>query len=146
MNAERFGIYRELFNLKKIPVEFDREFDFLSFYSAPGSNLCFLSSANSNTMDFFTSSDLDVLLEEFRESFDYIVFDMPPLLKFSETKMFFSKVDMAFITVFSGKTKLGDVERCKAIVRESGGKIDGVVLNKQSVPFWARFIGRDAFV
>lgn len=145
-DPEKFTIYRELFNLTKIPAEEDDNLGAMSFYSAFGNNLCFLNVSNVTPLDFFSNVEFDRFLGDLKENFDFIIFDMPALNASSETKFLVPRVDLNLLVFVPGRTLAADVERGKKCVAELGGRIDGVILNRQTMPFWARFFGKDAFV
>ncbi len=145
-DRKNFGIYTEMFGLTKTASGHGNGSGFFQFYTTKNRNLCFLTpSAQIDPMEFFSNEELGSLIGELRESFDYVVFDMPPLLKSSETRMLIPHLDLFFLICTSRKTLTSDVERCKRTVAEAGSSISGVILNKQRVPFWSWFFGKEAF-
>lgn len=145
-NLQNFNIFREFFELTKNSIRCNNGFEYLRCYSSPGKNLCFMTGINILPVDFFSNPAIPELIQELKESFDYVIFDMPPMLTSSETKMFFSVVDFRYLVLVPGKTLISDVDKCKKIMSETGTDLNGVILNRQKIPLWARFLGRDAFV
>ena len=145
-DGRRFAAYKDIFELRRSSVECGNGFSFLECYASKGSNLCFINSPNVNSLDFFTNEEIPTLLSELKESFDYVIFDMPPMLVSSETKVFCPRADQLYLVFSPGKTLLRDIDKCQATVAKAGGEIHGVVLNRQKIPWWSRFFATDSFV
>lgn len=147
LDRQNFVTYRELFGLTKNSFQYNNGFGYLQCYTARNRNLFFLGSQTSiEPIEFFFNPELKNLLSELKESFDHIIFDMPPVLNSSETRLLFNKVDFFYLVCVPLKTLIADIERCKKLVSEAGGTLSGVILNRQQVPFWTRFFGREAFL
>ena len=145
-DREKFVTVKELFSLKKVPTMSSNGY-FLQCYTAKNPGLCFMTSEVSlSPIKFFSDGEFESFVEELKGSFDYILFDMPPLLNSSETRLFVPYADVLYMTCIPGKTLVSDLERCKALATECGRAFDGAVLNRQRLPIWARLWGRDFFV
>jgi Mrp family chromosome partitioning ATPase len=145
-DTEKFNLYKDIFGLSKVPAAETALNGELSFYNSAGNNLCFLFNQSMHPLDFFSNLELDSVLGIFKENFDYILFDMPPILKSSETKFLARKSDLFFLVLRPGKTLVTDLQRAKSSVADLGGQIGGVILNRQSLPIWARFFGKELFL
>ncbi len=146
-DSQSFLANKEVFDLRKLPAHASNGYSYLECYGTKNESYCFLTSQkNVKPVKFFSDTEVSVFLGELRESFNYILFDMPPFLPSSETRQILPHTDLFFLTVCPGKTLLADVERCKGIVEEIGKPIDGIILNRQRLPLWTRFFGRESFL
>jgi Mrp family chromosome partitioning ATPase len=140
------AVYQDLFGLSRIS-DFCNGFSRLQWFESKNQRLFFLSGATGvDPIDFFSHPELDEFLAELKSSFDYIFFDMPPLSTASETRLLVPKMDLFYLVCVPRKTLIADIEECKRRADDIGGTISGTILNRQKVPWWARFFGRDAFV
>jgi Mrp family chromosome partitioning ATPase len=145
-DGQNFQFYEELLKLRKVPFDLDESFGYLKLYSPENSNLYFLGgSPTVGAMDFFSSGELGRFLQRLKEAFNYVIFDMPPVRRASETRMLLPLVDFFYLVTVARKTTIQDIEYCKALSKEANKPIDGVILNRQYIPFWTRFIGREYY-
>jgi protein-tyrosine kinase len=86
---------------------------------------------HSGPVGLFESSQFDQFVKAMREKFDYVILDAPPAPAFSEARVMCSKVDGVVLVVESGKTRRQVALKVKKQLEEAGGKILGIVLNKQ---------------
>jgi protein-tyrosine kinase len=86
---------------------------------------------HSGPVGLFESSQFDQFLKAMREKFDYVILDAPPAPACSEARVLCSKVDGVVLVVESGKTRRQVALKAKRQLEEAGGKILGIVLNKQ---------------
>jgi capsular exopolysaccharide synthesis family protein len=98
-----------------------------------GPNLYVLTSGgdHSGPVGLFESTQFDQFLKAMRAKFDYVILDAPPAPAFSESRVMCSKVDGVVLVVESGKTRRQVALKVKKQLEEAGGKILGIVLNKQ---------------
>ena len=96
-------------------------------------------------LEFFSDKKLKGFFEQLRQSFDFTVIDMPPLLQDTSTCFVLPYVDVLYLVVEAGRTRFSEVEQCMKTVNDAGFRISGVVVNKQAAPFWSRFVWRDFF-
>ena len=146
MERKNFSIFTEMFALTKSPATYSAGAEVLHCYSAKNRNLSFLAPAtNLDTISAFSGEDFVGLLGELRSAYDTIIFDLPAVLRSSETRMILPRLDIFYLVCAARRTLFSDVEKAKKTVAEAGGRISGVILNRQKAPFWTRFFGKDAF-
>jgi Mrp family chromosome partitioning ATPase len=71
--------------------------------------------------------------------------DLPPLLRESAGLFILPQLDDLHLVAEAGRTKLRDLKKCMQLVEGTGGKLSGVILNKQTAPLWSRLFWRDVF-
>jgi Mrp family chromosome partitioning ATPase len=109
--------------------------------------LSFLTSlGNVESLEVFSNEDVGKLISEMRLQFDYLIFDMPPLLESSETRMLLPRLDLFFLTCTADRTRIADIKKCGELMSEAGATSAGVVLTRQKVPFWAPLFGKETFL
>jgi len=146
LDRKSFNLYTEMFGLVKNPLSYQNGSGYFQCYSTKNQSLCFLTpGAAMEAIELFSDEEVAQLIADLRGSFDYVVFDMPPLLRSSETRMLLPHLDLYFLVCAARKTKVDEVERARQLAAEVGGSIKGVILNKQKLPFWAPFLGKDVF-
>jgi protein-tyrosine kinase len=93
--------------------------------------------------EVFEGEAIDQLISKLREKFDFILFDAAPVVDFPDSLALASKVDSIVLVTQSEKTSVEDAQRAKMNLEQAGGRILGVVLNRQknyTPPFLRRFI------
>jgi Mrp family chromosome partitioning ATPase len=146
MERKFFALYSEMFGLTKNALNYNNGCGYFQCYNTKNRNLCFLApGAEMDPLEIFSNTEFTHLVGDLREAFDYILFDLPPVLGSSETRMVLPYLDLFFLVCAAGKTTFAEVEKSKKIVGDSGGSIGGVVLNRQKVPLWAWLFGKDSF-
>lgn len=83
----------------------------------------------SNPGELLISPIIGQFLQEAKKSFDYIIFDCPPLTGIDDTFALAGLVDGLIFVVRSGHTSLRFAQNALDAVRQRGAKILGVVLN-----------------
>jgi protein-tyrosine kinase len=81
--------------------------------------------------EIFDGDAIDKLIVKLKESFDFIIFDAAPVVEFPDSFALASKVDSIILVVQSEKTSIEDARRAKSSLEQAGGRILGVVLNRQ---------------
>ncbi len=79
--------------------------------------------------ELLDSRDMQNLLNELRQRFDYVLFDAPPVLPIADALLLAPKVDGVILVYESGKTVRSALLRTKSQIEVAGGKIVGIVLN-----------------
>jgi capsular exopolysaccharide synthesis family protein len=93
--------------------------------------------------EVFEGDAIDQLISKLREKFDFIIFDAAPVVDFPDSLALASKVDSIILVTQSEKTSVEDAQRAKMHLEQAGGRILGVVLNRQrnyTPPFLRRFV------
>ena len=86
-----------------------------------------------NPVELLNSANNKELLEEFRENFDIIILDCPPVVGLSDTLVLTKYSDANIVIVSNKKTRLENLERTKKAFEQIGSKITGVVINKTAI-------------
>lgn len=81
--------------------------------------------------EVFESELIDQLIAQLKEKFDFIVFDAAPVVEFPDAFALAPKVDSIILVAQSEKTSIEDAQRAKLNLEQAGGRILGVVLNRQ---------------
>jgi len=84
-----------------------------------------------SSAEVFEGGAIDHLIALLKEKFDYIVFDAAPIVEFPDAFALASKVDSIILVAQSEKTSIEDAQRAKQNLEQAGGRILGVVLNRQ---------------
>ncbi len=74
------------------------------------------------------------LASELTQRFDYVLFDTGAVLSNAETSMVAAGVDGVILIVRSGKTKREVLMKAEKLIRFSGGRVIGSVLNRREFP------------
>jgi succinoglycan biosynthesis transport protein ExoP len=82
----------------------------------------------SNPADLLDSAQMEELLKEQRENYDYIIIDSPPVLLVSDSKVLAKLADTTVLVFNATATRRGAAQRTIAQLRETGARIAGCVL------------------
>ena len=74
------------------------------------------------------------LASELTQRFDYVLFDTGAVLSNAETSMLASGVDGVILIVRAGRTKREVLLKAEKLIRFSGGRVIGSVLNRRQFP------------
>jgi len=149
LERKNFAVYHEMFGLTRSPLTYNNGCGFFQCYNTRNENLCFLTpraGSRARSLEFFSAQEFARLVYELEESFTYVIFDMPPLLNSSETRMVLPGLDLFYLVCAARKTTITDVLKCKRIISEVGGSIAGVILNKMKIPWFAGLLAKEAFL
>jgi capsular exopolysaccharide synthesis family protein len=86
-----------------------------------------------NPTELLSSPGMEKLLGELMQRFEYVVLDSPPLLLVTDGTILSTLVDGVILVVESGVTTPGALVRSERILKSSGGKLLGVVVNKMDL-------------
>lgn len=79
--------------------------------------------------DLLGSDAMASLLGSLRESFDVVLIDTPSILAVTDTVSLSSKVDAVLVVAKCGQTQQHSLTRTLSVLRRSGAKVLGIVLN-----------------
>lgn len=82
-----------------------------------------------NPAELFGSRRMRELLEFFREEFDVVVLDTPPVLAATDAVLLSTQADATLVVVRAGNTKEGDLEHGMEMLHDVGARVAGVLLN-----------------
>jgi succinoglycan biosynthesis transport protein ExoP len=106
-----------------------------AIWNDPASGLAFLAAGTQSTKlshpnDFLGSPVLKALIDKLRDSYDYIIVDLPPLAPVVDTRMTTGFIDSYVYVVEWGQTRVNVVQHSLSNAREIYDRLLGVVLNK----------------
>lgn len=81
--------------------------------------------------EVFEGQAIDQLIAKLKQKFDFIIFDSAPALEFPDSYALAPKVDSLILVAEADKTSVEDAQRTKRDLEVAGGRILGVVLNRQ---------------
>jgi capsular exopolysaccharide synthesis family protein len=81
-----------------------------------------------NPAEFLNSQRMTDLIATFREEFDMVVFDCPPILPVTDAAILAAKTDGTLIVYRVGKIARSALKRAKALLENVRGRVLGVVL------------------
>ena len=70
-------------------------------------------------------------IEQFRQRFDWVILDGPPITVYSDAALLAPLVDGVVLVVEAERTRWEVVSQARRTIEESGGRILGAVLNRQ---------------
>jgi capsular exopolysaccharide synthesis family protein len=79
----------------------------------------------------FEGVAIDQFLAEVKQRFDFVIIDGAPVLAFPDAHALAAKVDGLILVVEADKTSVDDALRARRVVEEAGGRVLGVILNRQ---------------
>ena len=80
------------------------------------------------------SNNFQEKLDFFKQKFDYIIIDTPPLLSVSDTLVLMSKADLNLLVARHNLTKLNEIKQSIAISEQTGSPFSGVIYNAYEKP------------
>lgn len=87
-----------------------------------------------NPSELLVSENMINMLSKLREKFDIIILDGPPIELVTDSIILTRIVDSTVIVVACNETKKDNLHKVINSIRNVGGKISGVVVNKISIP------------
>ncbi|WP_088007051.1 CpsD/CapB family tyrosine-protein kinase [Indiicoccus explosivorum] len=82
-----------------------------------------------NPAELLASKTMDMALRDFRQQFDLVIFDAPPVLSVTDAQILASKSEGTVLVVNSGSTEKDNAVKAKEAVESANGRILGTVLN-----------------
>ncbi|MGH7926172.1 MAG: CpsD/CapB family tyrosine-protein kinase, partial [Candidatus Binatia bacterium] len=81
--------------------------------------------------DVFEGQAIDQLVSCLKEKFDFIIFDSAPACEFPDCYALAPKVDSIILVTQAEETSIEDAQRAKRNLEQAGGRLLGVVLNRE---------------
>jgi len=146
-NVPRFQFLSDVLGLSKSSMSIQSGSSEVVGYSNEAyPNVYFLRNASAQrTLQFFSDKKLGTFIADLRQNFDFTIIDLPPLLTETASVFVTPHVDRLYLVAEVGKTRLMQVGACIQTIRQAGGQLNGVILNKQRTPLWSRLIWREFF-
>lgn len=88
----------------------------------------------SHPSKFFKLKKFKEFICEAEQIFDLVIFDSPPLSRFSDTNILRSQIDSVLLVVESGKTTRESLHKIEAEFKDKDTEILGVIFNKHPSP------------
>lgn len=104
-----------------------QETDIENLYLIPAGNV------PPNPSELLVSTKMKAIIDTLIQSFDIIIFDVPPCLIVTDALILARLVDFTIIVSAQNITKIENLKRAKLAIENVGGKVAGVVLNKVQV-------------
>ncbi|MFC5589116.1 CpsD/CapB family tyrosine-protein kinase [Sporosarcina soli] len=82
-----------------------------------------------NPAELLSSKTMDALIEEFKDKYDLVVFDAPPLLSVADAQILSNKCDGTILVINSGTTEKNSVVKAKEALESADANIIGTLLN-----------------
>lgn len=82
-----------------------------------------------NPSELLDSKSMEMIIEELKECFDYVIFDTPPILAFADSQIMANKCDGVIMVVSSGKTKKDRAMKAKYLLEKANALLIGAVVN-----------------
>lgn len=144
---QRFRVMTRIFGLSPSPVRFAKgASEVVGYANGSAPNTFFLKAPHNETnLEFFSDQRLGLFLSDVRRRFDFVVIDMPPLMKGTANLFLLPLVDRLYLVGVPRKTTLDEVRQCRSTAEKAGGRISGVILNKQTIPIWGRVLWKEFF-
>jgi capsular exopolysaccharide synthesis family protein len=79
----------------------------------------------------FDAPGLPAALEQLRQQFEYVVFDLPPVNVYSDASILGPRLDAAIIVIEADRTRIPEVERTRRNLDRVGVRLMGSVLNRR---------------
>jgi polysaccharide biosynthesis transport protein len=109
----------------------------------PASGLAFLPSVVrsrvTHSSDILASEKARRLIELLRQSYDYVIIDLPPLAPVIDARVASRLVDSFLLVIEWGRTKIGVVQHALRSAPGVGDKSIGIVLNKANMKSFVRY-------
>lgn len=83
-----------------------------------------------NPIELLASDNNKKLIELFKQDYDIIILDCPPVIGLSDALIMTQFSDVNIIVVSNRKTRLESLDRAKKIFEQANIKIGGVIVNK----------------
>jgi capsular exopolysaccharide synthesis family protein len=112
-------------------------------WTEPGSQLAFLPAGDSSrpiyTSDVLASQRLDKLFQALRESYEYVIVDLPTVGPFADVRAAAHLVDSFILVAEAGRTNVAVLERTLKVCSDMHELMLGVTLNKADMTFLTGF-------
>jgi capsular exopolysaccharide synthesis family protein len=83
-----------------------------------------------NPVEFLASPRFKVFAQEVAAAYDYVLYDAPPIVAFTDAALVASRVDAVFMVVELGRSSLPLSRRAMELLANVQAKVRGAILNK----------------
>ncbi|MBP1943287.1 CpsD/CapB family tyrosine-protein kinase [Cytobacillus luteolus] len=96
-----------------------------------------------NPSELLNSQEMNLIMKELKESYEYIVYDTPPVLAVTDPQILGNKCDGVVLVTRSGKTRINRANEAKELLEKAQSHLLGVVINgiesKKSPYFYSQY-------
>ncbi|MDQ1144586.1 capsular exopolysaccharide synthesis family protein [Bacillus sp. SORGH_AS 510] len=82
-----------------------------------------------NPSELLDSNAMETMINELKVTFDFVIFDTPPILAVPDSQIMANKCDGAILVVSSGKTRKEAAMKSKYLLEKANANMLGVVIN-----------------
>ncbi len=82
-----------------------------------------------NPAELVGGNEMDALLKQMKQSYDYVIFDSPPLAAVTDAQILGSLADGTLLVVYAGRTNREMARHARTLLDHTGANILGVLLN-----------------
>lgn len=86
-----------------------------------------------NPSELLNSNAMEMMIEEAKSKYDYVLFDSPPVLAVTDAQVLANRCEGVILVTSSGKTEREDAVKAKELLENAKAKILGVVLNAKDM-------------
>ncbi|GAF65034.1 putative ATPase [Bacillus sp. TS-2] len=86
-----------------------------------------------NPAELLNSKTMELTLNSFKNKYDMIVLDTPPVMAVTDAQVLANKVDGSILVVSNGKTDRNQAVKTKELLSQTNSKLLGVVFNNKEV-------------
>lgn len=83
-----------------------------------------------NPVEFLASQKFGTFVDEAKAKFDFVLFDIPPVVAFTDAAVVANRMDAVFLIVELGNTSLPLTNRALELLRNVQAKVRGAIVNK----------------
>jgi len=84
-----------------------------------------------NPSEMLSSKKMTALIEECKEQFDLIIFDMPPLTAVADAQIMSGKADGTVLVLRRGVDNKDHIRKCKELVKAANANVIGAIFNRE---------------
>ena len=125
------GLSNYLLDISEKEVKIE---DYIQKTEIGGLSVIVAGSIPPNPSELLVSENMLMALSKLREEFDIIILDGPPIELVTDSIILTRIVDSTVIVAACNETKKDNLDKVIKSIRNVGGKISGIVVNKISIP------------
>jgi polysaccharide biosynthesis transport protein len=118
-------------------------------WTEPRTNMAFLpvvrGTAFIHASEILASAATKRLVDQLRNSYDYVILDLPPIAPVIDARATTHLVDFYFLVVEWGRTKIGIVQHALKTADLIYDNVAGVILNKTDLGYMSRYDGHNEY-
>jgi succinoglycan biosynthesis transport protein ExoP len=118
-------------------------------WTEPRTNMAFLpvirGTAFIHTSEILASAAMKKVVDQLRNSYDYVILDLPPIAPVIDARATTHLVDFYFLVAEWGRTKIGIVQHALKSANLINDNLVGVILNKTDMGYMSRYDGHNQY-